>query len=297
MRLASRRLGRKCRGSSSSARGGGQVGELCVGGGEEEDFARESWPRSTGSEPSAIMAPAWAWSRCMSIPGPAEASAGDGAGDGRPVEAGAGRSPPGRWCARLAGPPVPVVVVLQAATADALHHQAHVLAGDRGEALDPQDVVIGDGRRADRSPSSLARRGDRAECRSAKDDEVVVVVIVFRRRGGRAGLPGRLRPPRRGRAARSKRRSSPLGGSAISFTAGRSWPRSSPPTPRARPGLVQQVGLVEHHQVGAAELVLEQLLQRGVVIEGLVGLALGLDRFRVAGEAARRRPPPRRSRR
>ena len=39
------------------------------------------------------------------------------------------------------------------------------------------------------------------------------------------------------------------------------------PTPPRSAGLVQQVGLVEDHQVGAGELVLEQLLQRAVMVE------------------------------
>ena len=48
----------------------------------------------------------------------------------------------------------------------------------------------------------------------------------------------------------------------------------------------QQVGLVEDHQIGGAELVLEQLLERAVVIERRVGGALRLERRRFAREQA-----------
>ncbi len=50
--------------------------------------------------------------------------------------------------------------------------------------------------------------------------------------------------------------------------------------------LRQQIRLVDHHQVGGGELLLEQLLQRGLVVEGLIRGALGRQRVRVGREQA-----------
>ena len=80
---------------------------------------------------------------------------------------------------------------------------------------------------------------------------------------------------------------------------------SAPVTLGDRPidaGGVEQVALVEHHQVGAGDLVLEHLLDRVVVIERVVGGALARQRIEVGGDpsfgdAPRRRPPPPRRRR
>ncbi|MNS31196.1 hypothetical protein D3C72_632450 [compost metagenome] len=49
---------------------------------------------------------------------------------------------------------------------------------------------------------------------------------------------------------------------------------------------VDQVGLVQHHQVGAGQLVGEQFVQRRLVVQVGVELALGIDLVRVGGEGA-----------
>ncbi len=51
-------------------------------------------------------------------------------------------------------------------------------------------------------------------------------------------------------------------------------------------GGVQQVGLVQHHEIGAVQLVEIDLGQRVVVVEGLVRRTLGGDGSRIVGEAA-----------
>ena len=51
-------------------------------------------------------------------------------------------------------------------------------------------------------------------------------------------------------------------------------------------GAVEQVALVEHHQIGAGDLVLEHLLDRIVVIERVVGGALARQRLEIGGDAA-----------
>ncbi len=50
-------------------------------------------------------------------------------------------------------------------------------------------------------------------------------------------------------------------------------------------GGVEQVALVQHHQVGAGDLILEHLLDRVVVIERGVGGALAGQRLEVGGDA------------
>ena len=59
--------------------------------------------------------------------------------------------------------------------------------------------------------------------------------------------------------------------------------------PGAQPrggGLVQQVGLVQHHQIRGQELILIDLRQRVVVVQRRVRRALGGHRLRILGEAA-----------
>ena len=77
------------------------------------------------------------------------------------------------------------------------------------------------------------------------------------------------------------------------MTPGRSCASISRQSAARRSG-VDQVGLVENHEIGAGELVGEHLLERVVVGERRVGRALPGDGLGVGGEAARR-PPPRAS--
>ena len=60
------------------------------------------------------------------------------------------------------------------------------------------------------------------------------------------------------------------------------------PRTRASAVAIEQVGLVEHDEIGAQELVLVDLLQRVVVVERRVGGALARELFGIVGEAAGR---------
>ena len=71
------------------------------------------------------------------------------------------------------------------------------------------------------------------------------------------------------------------------LTAGRSIDRDLVADP-AHLRLAHEVRLVEDDEVRAGELLLEELLERALVVEGVVRLALGLDRGRVRREEPRR---------
>jgi hypothetical protein len=49
---------------------------------------------------------------------------------------------------------------------------------------------------------------------------------------------------------------------------------------------IDQIGLVENHDVGAGDLIFEHFTQRSVVIDALVGKALPRDRREIGREAA-----------
>ena len=170
------------------------------------------------------------------------------------------------------------------ALSDRLHEQAHVLARDRGEPLDAQDAVRRDGLGEPRGEG--ARGIDLAELH-AERREVVVVVLARLVDVGRAGVQivfrRRPEPEEDGRVHRALARDDLLHGGA-----------------QHRPDLaadpvhlrgIDQIGLVEHDEVRAGELLFQQLFERALVIERIVGLALCLHRGGV------RREPPRRVRR
>ena len=182
--------------------------------------------------------------------------------------------------ALLAVPPLAVVVVADA-LADALHEEAHVLARDRREALDAEDPVRGDG------PGDPAREGVRAvhlaELHAERGEVVVIVLPRLVEVGGariEVVLRRGLEPEKHGRVHRPLARDDSLDGRA-----------------EHRPDLVadpahllpvDEVGLVQHDEIRAPELLLEELLERTLVVEGVVGLALRLDRGGVGGEEPRR---------
>ncbi len=161
-----------------------------------------------------------------------------------PVRPGAGRTGGGSACrrpARAGASACPIDLH------EALHAQHVMRLGDVGE---PGDQRGGVGLRTGfRGRSCRSRRGRG----------------LLPHRGARGGGRGRPRPQRRGRAAR-RRRSRPSRVSTI-FTARGHGGRSRPTTLRERVR-VEQVGLVEHDEVGAEELVLVDLLQRVVVVDG-----------------------------
>src|SRR3546814_15189805 len=98
-----------------------------------------SCPRSIASEPS-LMLPGVAWRRCMA----AGRLTGDGRADRRLVQAGLADEDEAGG-AGFPGTPVAVVIGLQP-IAEALHHQAHRLAGEGGEAIYHQHAVGGEDR-------------------------------------------------------------------------------------------------------------------------------------------------------
>ena len=164
------------------------------------------WPRSRAALPSEML-PGLAARRCIGAQTAPAASAAVMARRSRPF------SPitTSRLAALLARRPGAVVVMLQPA-ADALQHEAHLLAGDGEESLDPQDVVLADDRRGDRLQELLRR----AQLRQLDMEalEIVVVVARPRRRDGWGAGRDRPRPRPRGRAG-----------------SGHRWRRSSPARP------------------------------------------------------------------
>ena len=160
----------------------------------------------------------------------------------------------------------------------ACSQQAHRLAGDRHEALHAEHVVgvgdRGDTRRQGGGVGDLGQRHDEAV-------EIVVVVLFLGVVAGAAVLDVVL-----GADAEAEQR----GGIDLAVGHGDDLDR---PRQRARDagdrpfdaGGVEQVALVQHHQVGAGELILEHFLDRIVVLERGVGGALAGQRLEVGGDA------------
>ena len=111
--------------------------------------------------------------------------------DGRAVQPGLADHDQAGFAALVRGPR-PVVVMVDALP-DALDGEAHRPAGDRGEALDPEDVVRG--RNARQALGKGVRRYDFPE-RHVEGFEVVVLVVVLvvmvRRPGGEIVLRRRI---------------------------------------------------------------------------------------------------------
>ena len=118
----------------------------------------------------------------------------------------------------------------------------------------------------------------------AERREVVVVVLPLLVEVGGAGVEVVLRrglePEEHGRVHRAFAGDDPLDG--------RPQHRPDLGADPAHLGLVHEIGLVQHDEVRAGELLLQQFLERALVVEGVVGLALGLDRGRVCREEPRR---------
>ena len=124
--------------------------------------------------------------------------------------------------------------------------------------------------------------------------EVVVLVVVIRIVMRAAGKRDRPRRPHRARAA-------PCVGTwhaaaRTSLTPGRSS-RAHPALDRRPVVRSQQVGLVQHDQVGGGELVLEQLLERAVVVERGIGRRAAPRQPPGRSANGPSRPPRHRSRR
>jgi len=165
------------------------------------------------------------------------------------------------------------------APADALHHEAHGLALDLGKPLDAQDTR---GFRSFFDPGRQVAGRDGRTDREGHGLEVVVVVIlavaVMRGTGVEVVLGGGAQPEQHQRIDRAVLGLDHLHGAGqVPLDLGA----------HPCPGLgIEQVGLVEHDEVRAEELVLEHLLQRVVVVDRRVGGALGGERLGILREGA-----------
>ena len=165
------------------------------------------------------------------------------------------------------------------ALADALDQQAHRLALDVGEALHAQNVVRRRG-----GADALQHLGGRVDRRNVDDEalEVVVVVpflvVVMGGPRGEVAFSGRLEAEQ------------DVGVDARAFGLddfdGARHRRPDLVRHARALGRAQQVGLVEHDEVGAQKLVLVDLLQRIVVIERGIVRLLFRQRFGIVGKAA-----------
>ncbi|MCY1420889.1 hypothetical protein D9M71_365260 [compost metagenome] len=163
------------------------------------------------------------------------------------------------------------------ALADALHQQAHGLAGDGGETLHAQDAVPGHG---------VLQHGQQARFLGFGEDHVegvelvVVVVLVFLVVVGAAGVDVQL-----GLAVQAEQHLQRQLAALRLDDLDRRRQFLGHLGAHGGQGLgVEQVGLVQQHQVGAGQLVGEQLVQRRFVVQVRVLLALGIDLLGEGGE-------------
>ena len=161
-----------------------------------------------------------------------------------------------------------------------LHHQPPSAPGDVEEALGAQEAV----RRRDiaQAGGEGVRVVDGVR-RHREAFEFVVVVfpalpVVVRAAVVQVGLGGRFQAEQDAGGDAPVRR----------LDDARAAPqmRAQAGFARSDAGFGEQVGLVEDHQVGAGDLVFEDLGERRLVIEGVVGRALRLERGFVVGETA-----------
>ena len=165
------------------------------------------------------------------------------------------------------------------AIADALQDQAHRLAGDRGEALDPQDRMARDHplQPVDERVRVVERRQADVEARELVVLVVAAVVVV---RGPRIEIALCRRSEADQHLGRQR-------GMARAHHADAGAQLLAHPRLDLRPVAIgQKVRLVDHHQVGRRQLLLEQLLERGLVVERLIGQALRRQRVRIGREQA-----------
>ncbi len=165
------------------------------------------------------------------------------------------------------------------AGADGLDQEAHRLARDGGEALGAQHVRPG--AEARDAGGELGRGG---ELRQVEDHAVeVVVVMAFL-----GVVPGRAVGDivLRGEAEAEQHRRVDAAPGAGDNADGAGQGALHRGAGAGEAGLVEQVGLRQGDEVGAGELVVEDLLHRVVMVEGLVGGALGGERGEVGGDAA-----------
>ncbi len=167
--------------------------------------------------------------------------------------------------------------------------EAAVAARHIGEALDPQHVL-----RADRGGEPGAeRRRYRPPGRSRRQS--------CRNRRGRARLRSRAATaaprdrPRRAPRARAPPPAAPCPARPRpALPPAAAAPRSRRRNP-ARAAASRRSVLFRITRSAQSKLVGEHLLERVVVVDRRIGAALPRDRLRIVGEAARPRPPPRRS--
>ena len=167
------------------------------------------------------------------------------------------------------------------ARTDALHEQAHGLAGDLNEAFHPQDIVrtggFGD------AFDELLRRRERRHVYNEGVEILVVVLalkVVMRRPALEIGFRRRTEP--------EQHRHRHLAVLDFHDFHGLGQRLADIPGHRFQLGRRHQVGLVQDHEIGAQELILVDLFQRIVVIERIVLGALAGDRLGVIGKPAGR---------
>ncbi|KGW79254.1 hypothetical protein Y046_3860 [Burkholderia pseudomallei MSHR2990] len=182
---------------------------------------------------------------------------------------------------RLAVAPAAVEIAVEA-PADALHDEPHRHARQRGEALHAIDRVRLD-ERPERAERGLARAHPRLD-----DDRVELVVMVI----GVVGRAVMIVPQMDrllGRGVQPEQRRE------IELAAPRAHElhlrRDFVANRRLDGGerrVVEQIGLVDDHEIGGRQLIGEQLVQRRFVIEIRVRAALRVDGGGVLGELAAR---------
>jgi hypothetical protein len=181
-----------------------------------------------------------------------------------------------RGCSFAVGPGTVEIGIKTAA--HALHQQTHLLARQSGKALDAQHaMLLHDGLQG--LHQALAVHGTQVQVQGVEGIVVmvfvmvVVAVLVVDRQLGGAML-----------AQQHVQGHLALHGFDHLHTGRYFFGHQG--THLAELFGRDQIGLGQHHQVGGRELILEQLMQAGVVVQIGVGLTLFVDGMRVMGELA-----------
>ena len=179
--------------------------------------------------------------------------------------------------ARLVSRPK-TVVMMSKSIADALHIQAHGFSGDRNEALDAKNVVVGGDSR-----QHVHERIGLGDFRQWDDEGIKIVMFVVP-----LGVVDRWTVGEIILGRRAKTQDHGWIDGALTRIDQLHRPRSGGSdllSELRQIAVVQKIGLVEDDEIGGVELILIQLSQWAVVFErGIVGPLVG-DRVRIVGEA------------
>src|SRR5262245_49008669 len=177
----------------------------------------------------------------------------------------------------LRGSPGMIVVMADART-DGLYEQAHRLASDRDKSLHAQNARI---RGRSRNASREARRIGNLRQRQDEAFKIVMIVLQLRVMARAAIGDVVFRPDAQPKQCR---RINLAVGHRHNLYGARQRPHDRGDCLLGPDG-VQQVALVEHHEIGAGDLIVEHLLDWIVMIERSVGCALARERIKIGGEA------------